>query len=157
MKLNAIATGCAALALALPSAAQTVTATAPAIEHLGCPAEIDLPQEVFRDRHTTSDHLAHLRFCGMDGVRIPKVELRWNPAALDVRFQIAAPPDTDIEIRLGARVIAATGLEISSQSRTFKVRAGRTTRHSLRLSRSMKWLQEYGDRLQLVVFDISPS
>ena len=157
MRFTAIATCCAVLALAAPSAAQDVTTTAPAVEHLECPAEIDLPPEVFRERHATSDHLAHLRFCGMDGVRIPKVELVWNPAALDVRFEVVAPPDTDIEIRLGARVLAATGLEISNQSRTFKVRAGKSKRHSLRLSRSTQWLLEYGHHLQLVVFDISSS
>jgi len=157
MKITAIAICCAALAPAAPSAAQDVTATAPVVGHLGCPAEVDLPPEVFRDRHTTSDHLAHLRFCGVEGVRIPKVGLNWNPAALDVRFEIVAPLESDIEIRLGARVLAATGLEISSQSRTFEVRAGTTKKHSLRLSRSTKWLQAYGERLQLVVFEISPS
>ncbi len=140
-----------------PVPAQVAPTGPPVVEHRECPAEVDLPPVVFRDRQPDTDLLAPLRFCGMDGVRIPKVELVWNPAALDVRFEVMAPPDAGIEIRLGARVFAATGLEISRQSRTFAVKAGTTRKLSLRLPRSTRWLLEYGHRLQLVVFDISPS
>lgn len=157
MRIPAIAACCVLLGLAAASSAQAPTPSAHPLERVNCPAEVDLPTEIFHERRPTTDLLAHLRFCGMDDVHIPTVQLDWNPSALDVWFEVVAPPHTAIEIRLGARVFAASGIEISSQSRTFEVRAGKTKKHRLRLSRSTKWLQEHGDRLQLVVFDISPS
>jgi hypothetical protein len=126
------------------------------IEHLDCPAEITLPPDAFRHARFETDLLADLRFCGRDDVEIPRVELRWNPAALDVRFTVLPPRDADIEIRLGARAYAANGIEISSQTRTFTIRAGKQSTHRIRMSRSSRWLQEFAGRLTVVVDDISP-
>ena len=152
-----VAVMCCATVVSGWTAAQDAAPAEPEIAHLECPAEVTLPPEEYaRDRLETTI-LADTRFCGFGDVEIPRVEVRWNSGAVDLRFEIVPPTETDVEIRLGARVYSTSGIEISSQSRTFKIKAGKTARRSLRLSRSSQWLRQHGGRLALVVYDISPS